>query len=170
MASFSPPVTALAGFVRKCTWGHSAIVVFATCGFLAPVLAQDQGFDQYVARIAPVVQGHSPKPMIGELTAWLPDTEIAYAQAQGILHLRTTAAISLLDLRAHTEPNGFLVLSLSAETHGQTSDRTAAEMPADSAAMHPLDDAARVKAEWIEMHRENYEMILENGSGGDHAK
>ncbi|MBP6392341.1 MAG: hypothetical protein KA175_16675 [Flavobacteriales bacterium] len=163
------------GSLRSVAILRRMAIVLMTSALSFCVRAQAPTLHHYTALIAPVVPGHSPKPMIGELTEWLVGAQIGYVQPDGRLDLTTVATFTLIELRAHVEPHGFLVLSLNGETHEQTIGRASVGIPvgmvaADSAAMEPLDDAARAKAAWIEAHPDVYRGMLENGSAGDHAK
>lgn len=164
MSTFLCPEAGHVWSMRSPAMLRSLAIILMTSTLSICLRAQAPSLHHYTAVIAPVAPGLSPKPLIGELTEWLTNAEIRYAQTDGLLDLTTDVAFTLTELRAHVEQHGFLVLSLNGGITEQTIGRGPVGDPAgmvmvDSAALEPMDDAARAKAAWIQAHPNEYERM-----------
>ncbi|MBK7753870.1 MAG: hypothetical protein IPI41_15080 [Flavobacteriales bacterium] len=152
---------------------HIATILLMVSSASFSARAQDPAPFQYVARVTPMVPGHSPKPMVGDLIHWLGDPKMHFARMEGLLYLEMHTPLSPEEFRSHVEANGYWVLSLNTGALGQITDRAPHIIHTlDSSDVNSMENATRAKATWIEAHPIQYQeaMRKSTGNAAEHEK
>ncbi len=140
------------------------LTMFMATTTLTTVYGQQTTTYRYMARVQPVIPGHSPKPLFSAIDALVPASMFSLDPEKKVLHLETPRELTLVALQNATTPTGFIVLTLERYDRitgermmqeGDTGELFPVFMDTgDQRADHARYDAA--KAAWIATHPEDY--------------
>jgi hypothetical protein len=144
---------------------HAVLLAWFTC---ATASAQDQNTHDYTVQLVRTPEARSLKPVLADVTDWLPLATVQLEREADVLHIATPGPISLQELRSHVQLSGFelgnvLLDGVSVRTLYEGGSSLPWLDAASRDSLTPAEIMER-KTNWVHSHPEEYQRLLDTPS------